>query len=45
MFNEIKNDSNNTKNISREEELNNVTKDVDKIKNKKKTTNKVEEEK
>lgn len=45
MFNEIKNDSNNTKNISLEEELNNVTKDADKIKNKKKTTNKVEEEK
>lgn len=45
MFNEIKNDSNNTKNISLEEELNNVTKGTDKIKNKKKATNKVEEEK
>lgn len=43
MFNEIKNDSNNTKNISLEEELNNVTKGMDKEKNKKKATNKVEE--
>ena len=43
MFNEIKNDSNNTKNISLEEELNNVTKGIDKEKNKKKATNKVEE--
>lgn len=43
MFSEIKNDSNNTKNISLEEELNNVTKGIDKEKNKKKATNKVEE--
>ncbi len=43
MFNEIKNDSNDTKNISLEEELNNVTKGIDKEKNKKKATNKVEE--
>lgn len=35
MFNEIKNDSNDTKNISLEEELNNVTKGIDKEKKQK----------